>query len=114
MRQGKRGCFTDCRMCGGRFESLGLAVCPECYELRKGEGGFEDDRRWSSAAGRVVFRRKACRFCGGLIPTHREGRKVQSTVAYCSAAHRQAWKRLGAAGRAEREARLSRLLAKDG
>jgi len=28
---GKRGVFRDCDRCGGRFESLGIKLCPACY-----------------------------------------------------------------------------------
>jgi len=106
LKEGPVGFFIACRMCGGQFESRGLAVCPECYEVCKQQPDFADDKRWSSAAGRVTFGHRICLWCGSPIETMRNGRKVRSTVTFCSDAHSTAYRR---ATPAEREARALRL-----
>jgi len=106
LQEGPVGFYILCRMCGGRFESRGLHVCPECYEVCKKQPDFDDDKRWSSVAGRVTFEHRICLWCGSPIETFRNGRKVQSTVKFCSNQHRQAHQRATPDGR---EARMQRI-----
>ena len=109
---GPHGQYRNCDLCGGRFESRGLKLCPDCYEVRKKQPGFDDDPRWSSAAGRVTLKRRACLWCGGPIATFTEtGRKVREGAQFCSPNHRKHWHRAADAERAERTARLAHLAA---
>lgn len=109
---GPNGQYRSCDWCGGRFESRGLRLCPDCYEVRKAQPGFDDDPRWSSAAGRVTLKRKACLWCGGPIAALTEkGRKVRQGAQFCSPQHRLRWHRTGEAERAERSASLARMAA---
>ena len=68
-----------CDLCGGTFESRGLRLCPDCYEIRKQEPGFDDDKRWSSAAGKVAFEHRLCLWCGA--PTKAERAPDPATIA---------------------------------
>lgn len=109
---GPDGQYRSCDWCGGRFESRGLRLCPDCYEVRKAQQGFDDDPRWSSAAGRVTLKKKACLWCGGPIAALTEtGRKVREGTQFCERNHRQRWERAGEVERAERSAVLSRMAA---
>jgi len=106
LKEGPVGFFIACRMCGGQFESRGLAVCPECYEVCKQQPDFADDKRWSSAAGRVTFEHRICLWCGSPIETMRNGRKVPTTVKFCGTAHRVAF---GRATSEQRDDRMRRI-----
>jgi hypothetical protein len=82
---GAVGHWINCRGCGGGFESRGLGACPNCYEVRKAQPGFRDDRRWSSAAGKVRY----CEGCGGPLPALTEsGERLRADVRFCRAACR--------------------------
>jgi hypothetical protein len=94
-----------CDLCGGTFESRGLKLCPDCYEIRKQELGF-DDKRWSSAAGKIVFEHRPCLWCGAPIERLRAGRKVRADVKFCHESHGKAWQRASAEERNERAQRL--------
>jgi hypothetical protein len=93
-------------MCGGRFESRRLRLCPDCYEIRKKQPDFDDDARWSSAAGKATVKRN-CLWCGALIPVFREGRKVLSTVRFCSTSHRVSYNQASPEAREAWAARLA-------
>lgn len=102
---GPIGQYRACDLCGGKFESRGLKLCPDCYEVRKTQAGFDDDRRWSSAAGRVTLKRQACLWCGGPIASFTDtGHKVRLGAKFCSPKHRVSWNRADDAKRDERAA----------
>lgn len=108
-RFGPIGQYRNCDLCGGKFESRGLKLCPDCYEIRKAQPDFDDDRRWSSAAGRVTLKRLACLLCGGPIPAFTEtGHKTREGTQFCSRVHRQRWGRMSEAERAARADALAR------
>ncbi len=103
---GTTGQYRVCDMCCGTFESRGLKLCPDCYEIRKQQPGFDDDKRFTSAAGKVAFEHRLCLWCQSPIERFRDGRKVRADVAFCSKQHGQAHHR---ASPEEREARMQRL-----
>jgi hypothetical protein len=107
-RFGPVGQYTTCRMCGGRFESRGLRLCPDCYEIRKKQPDFDDDPRWSSAAGKATAAR-SCLWCGNALPAYRERRKVQSNVRFCSASHAEMYRRASPEALEQRAQRLGEL-----
>jgi hypothetical protein len=114
LQLGPIGQYRTCDLCGGKFESRGLKLCPDCYEIRKAEAGFADDRRWSSAAGRVTLKRRDCLWCGSPIPTFTEsGHKTRQTAEFCMPNHRLRWYRADDAARAERRALLAHAAAVD-
>ena len=90
---GPVGQYRNCDMCGGRFESRGLKVCPDCYEIRKKEPGFDDDKSWFSKAEKPAFEHRLCQWCGAQIDRFRGTRKVPSNVQFCSTSHRKAHNR---------------------
>jgi hypothetical protein len=87
-------------------ESRSLRLRPDCYEIRKQEPGFDDDKRWSSAAGKVAFEHRLCLWCGAPIERLRAGRKVRADVKFCHETHGKAWQRASAEERDERGRRL--------
>lgn len=109
-RFGPVGQYRNCDLCGGKFESRGLKLCPDCYEIRKEQPDFDDDRRWSSAAGRATLKRRECLWCGGPIPAFTEsGRKAREGAQFCTPQHRLRWHRLDDDGRAARAGTLARM-----
>jgi endogenous inhibitor of DNA gyrase (YacG/DUF329 family) len=78
---GPVGIYTTCRGCGGRFESRGLQLCPDCYPAL---GDRDDIKKYGavSKAARAVLA-KPCPECGGEVAAYTaEGKK--NTATYCS------------------------------
>jgi hypothetical protein len=73
MRLGARGGWINCRACGKKFESIGLAYCGACVELPA------DERR----AMRPIGRECQAAGCGNVIAA-----TARADARYCSTACR--------------------------
>ena len=111
LKFGPNGQYRMCDLCGGTFESRGLRLCPDCYEIRKQQPGFDDDKSFVSTAGKVTFDHRICLWCGAPIERFRDGRKISGRVMFCSAPHQRAHARATPEERAARSARVRDLRA---
>src|SRR5262245_43070528 len=83
MAPGSKGFMFDCRGCGCRFDSTGLAHCtPECARTKR-----ERDETVTAAAdvGHEARKGRACEVCGKRIPRYTPtGKATRSNVRTCS------------------------------
>jgi hypothetical protein len=84
-----KGFMIDCRGCGRRFDSVGLAYCtPECARKKRER---DEAVTIATAAGHEVRKGRACEVCGKHIPRYtKTGKATSSSVRTCSRKCRKA------------------------